>query len=274
MALPPHREAAGDATSSLSRQVDVGSAVVLTPPTRERVPPAAAAAASSTSQPPVPHVLAPRRAFPRARPRPLRPHPPLRPRPRRCSPAAVPRVRVRPRRHNPALPCVPRVRRDASVVAPPTRSPTRSPARHPSPPPPRPRRFPETPPSVASAFVWNGAPPRPVIPPPPRRRLLKVATPATARRGHVRGRDVLRGRPVESPRSRMRVSRYPSPLPRPSPQRRGHADVVGEVTIVDDVPIVRLLLVLIASKKYAPEPPSRRSTHPGRRLDPGRRLKR
>ena len=102
--------------------VVVGSAVVLTPPTRERVPAAAAAAASSTSQPPVPHVPAPRRAFPRARPCPLRPCPPLRPRPRRCVPEAVPRVRVcprhvrvYPRQHTPALPCVPRTQSDASV---------------------------------------------------------------------------------------------------------------------------------------------------------------
>ena len=35
LALPPRREAAKDVTSSLSMQVDVGSAVVLTPPTRE-----------------------------------------------------------------------------------------------------------------------------------------------------------------------------------------------------------------------------------------------
>ena len=62
-------------------------------------------------------------------------------------------------------------------------------------------------------------------------------------------------------------------LSRPRPQRRDHADDAREVTIVDDVvPIVRLLLVLVASKKYAPEASSRQSTHPGRRLDPGRQL--
>ena len=66
-----------------------------------------------------------RLAFPRTRSRPPRPCPPLRPRSWRCSPAALPRARVRPWRHTSALPCAPRARRDASVVGALSCSPTR-----------------------------------------------------------------------------------------------------------------------------------------------------
>ena len=65
----------------------------------------------------------------------------------------------------------------------------------------------------------------------------------------------------------------PLVLPRPRPQRRGHTDVVGEVTILDDiVPTIRFLLVLIASKKYAPKHSIVLINSPGQHLDPSRRL--
>ena len=185
----------------------------MTPPTRERLPSATAAAASSTSQPPVPHVPAPRRTFPRARPRPLRSRPPVRPCPWRCVPEAVPSACVCPQQHtSPPL----RASHEERCVS--GRAP--HPLTHSLPhlsfvaaPSPL-MTFPQDAPLGRLGLCQERRLPlsRPVNPPPLRRRLLKVATPATAQCGQVCGRDVFRGRPIPSPCSQRRSSRYPRPF--------------------------------------------------------------
>ena len=158
------------------------------------------------------------------------------------------RVRVRPRRHTPALPRAPRARRDASVVLPPTRSPTH----HSSSLSPRRRRFPETSPLVALAFVRNGAPPCH-----PSSSVSLSAQSENLRDRPSRPGPWTRCPPQPShPVASSAEAGLPLPLafPRPHLQRRGHGDGVDKLTIVNDVvPIIRLVLDLIVSNKYAPE---------------------